>query len=152
MSKILYSLALLSAVLFFTSCTAFLSGVAEGMASYANGMYGGYGLTSTPMATPAQSFPSMNTLPSVPMETPSWDAVFSTPVSTGSYDYSSPSGTTIQSGSSGSNFCRTCSNTRKCYVCHGTGKRTDNLFGTGVDYSKDCGICRGTGKCPSCGK
>lgn len=48
-------------------------------------------------------------------------------------------------------ICRTCKGDGKCIGCHGSGYRTDNSFGTGVDYGHECGVCGGDGKCNICG-
>ena len=53
--------------------------------------------------------------------------------------------------SSSDRMCGTCKGDGKCISCHGSGYRTDNLFGTGVDTSKRCGVCGGNGRCNSCG-
>lgn len=47
-------------------------------------------------------------------------------------------------------ICRICKGDGKCLSCHGSGFRTDNAFGTGVDYSKKCGVCGGDGICNIC--
>lgn len=57
---------------------------------------------------------------------------------------------TDYSHSSSDRICGTCKGDGKCISCHGSGYRTDNLFGTGVDYSKKCGVCGGNGRCNSC--
>lgn len=49
-----------------------------------------------------------------------------------------------------SNLCMTCEGDGKCIGCHGSGYRTDNMFGTGVDYSKTCGVCNGKKICTPC--
>ena len=43
-----------------------------------------------------------------------------------------------------------CKGSGKCISCHGSGYRTDNSFGTGVNYNKKCGVCGGHGKCDLC--
>lgn len=59
----------------------------------------------------------------------------------------------VQSSSSHDSrkICRTCKGDGKCIGCHGSGYRTDNSFGTGVDYGHECGVCGGDGKCNICG-
>lgn len=47
-------------------------------------------------------------------------------------------------------ICGTCKGGGKCISCHGSGYRTDNYYGTGVDHSKKCGLCNGKGTCTSC--
>lgn len=47
--------------------------------------------------------------------------------------------------------CPVCHGDKKCISCHGTGYRTDNAFGTGVDTSHVCGVCNGQKICTSCG-
>lgn len=62
-------------------------------------------------------------------------------------DYSSEnSSTTVKSRK----VCRTCKGDGKCIGCHGSGYRTDNQFGTGVDPSHTCGVCGGKGTCGVC--
>jgi len=123
-----------------TSCNSMLQGMAAGM----NGGYGGYGGYGYNYGA-SQYFNTSNygSIMSAPVSVPntSW---------TNSSSYSSGTGTSSGTNSSSSNFCKTCSNTKKCYVCHGSGKRTDNLFGTGQGSTVKCGVCRGTGRCPSC--
>lgn len=60
--------------------------------------------------------------------------------------YSSSSSQRQSSGK----VCRSCKGSGKCISCHGEGVRTDNLFGTGKDYSKKCGVCGGEGICGVC--
>ena len=134
--KQLFLLSLLA--LCFSGCsTSFMQGMAAGMSNFGN--YGGYG-------TYGNGLNSGYVMPAA------------TPVATG-YSPSSYSGgssssysssTSSSSSSSSSKFCRSCSNTRTCTQCHGTGKRTDNLFGTGSDPTVKCGICGGSGRCPYC--
>lgn len=47
--------------------------------------------------------------------------------------------------------CRICKGGGECLSCHGTGLRTDNQFGTGVDPTHKCGVCGGDGVCNICG-
>lgn len=48
-------------------------------------------------------------------------------------------------------LCLSCGGSGKCSQCHGSTFRTDNLYGTGTDYSHKCGICGGSGVCNRCG-
>ena len=133
-------------VLLLTSCNAMLQGMAAGMNGY------GYGYR------PSGGYSTSNNMASQYFNSIDYGAILSSPAPTtmpvtyGGSTSSPSSGTSTSSslGSSSSNFCRTCSNTRKCYVCHGSGKRTDNLFGTGSSPTVKCGICGGTGRCTSC--
>lgn len=61
------------------------------------------------------------------------------------------SGYSVPHSTSSKKICRTCKGDGKCMGCHGTGYRTDNHFGTGVDYSNKCGVCGGNGICNICG-
>lgn len=77
------------------------------------------------------------------------------PNTTSSFD-SSDSSDYNNSSSSGSSknssrLCLSCCGSGDCSQCHGSGCRTDNLYGTGTDYSHKCGICGGNGKCHKCG-
>ena len=47
-------------------------------------------------------------------------------------------------------ICRTCHGGGKCNSCGGSGNRTDNYLGTGVNKSKRCGVCGGNGNCSVC--
>lgn len=75
--------------------------------------------------------------------------------SNSSYSNTSSDETSLIGQSSSSHdsrkICRTCKGDGKCIGCHGSGYRTDNSFGTGVDYGHECGICGGDGKCNICG-
>lgn len=134
--------------LLLTSCNSMLQGMAAGMRGY------GYGYT------PAVGYGNSNNMASKYYNSINYGAIFSSPTptttpatsggSTSSKSKSSGTTTSSSSGSSSGNFCRTCSNTRKCYVCHGSGKRTDNYYGTGSDPTVKCGVCGGTGRCTSC--
>lgn len=143
MKKICITISLFAMLL--TSCTSMLQGMAAGMSGYRG--YGGYGYgygSSNNMSTSYFNSIDYGAILSAP-------APVSAPTTSG---YSSPysSGTSTSSGStsSSSSFCRTCSNTKKCYSCHGSGMRTDNSFGTGTSATVKCGICGGSGRCPSC--
>ena len=70
--------------------------------------------------------------------------------SSNSFGSSSESSSSSSSKSS-TDLCLNCGGLGKCPQCHGSGCRTDNMFGTGTDYSKKCGICSGSGKCQKCG-
>lgn len=98
---------------------------------------GGYGYLVMPDPT---SFP---TYPSGPI------------YDTGSSSHNSSNSSNSSSSKSSSNrsetdLCLLCYGDGKCHSCHGSGCRTDNSFGTGVDYSKKCGVCGGNGKCTRC--
>lgn len=65
-------------------------------------------------------------------------------------DYINEDNNNNASSTNSSDLCLSCYGDKKCSQCHGTGKRTDNLFGTGQDPTHDCGICGGDGICPKC--
>lgn len=69
-----------------------------------------------------------------------------------SVDVSSTNSESIGSSNRNSSgkVCRSCKGDGKCIGCHGSGYRTDNQFGTGVDYSHKCGVCGGNGICSVC--
>jgi len=46
--------------------------------------------------------------------------------------------------------CSSCKGDGKCIGCHGSGYRTDNMFGNGTDYGHKCGVCGGNGTCSVC--
>ncbi len=119
-------------VLCLSGCgTSFMQGMAAGMRGYGN--YGGYGI-----------YNGYNAGYAMPAVAPvaGYDAT--------SYSGGTTSTSSTTSNSSSKSFCRSCSNTRTCTQCHGTGKRTDNMFGTGSDPTVKCGICGGSGRCPYC--
>lgn len=64
---------------------------------------------------------------------------------------SSSSSRSSSSSSSRSDLCLECYGDGKCPQCKGTGYRTDNMFGTGVDYEHKCSVCNGGKKCWKCG-
>lgn len=119
-------------VLCLSGCgTSFMQGMAAGMRGYGN--YGGYGI-----------YNGYNAGYAMPAVAPvaGFDAT--------SYSGGTTSTSSTTSSSSSKSFCRSCSNTKICTQCHGTGKRTDNMFGTGTSATVKCGICGGSGKCPYC--
>lgn len=70
--------------------------------------------------------------------------------SSGSSSSRSTSVSTGGASSKSTNLCLDCCGSGKCSQCHGSGFRTDNMFGTGVDPKHKCGICSGTGRCTNC--
>lgn len=86
-----------------------------------------------------------------------YDQPTSTPYVSGEPYINQGSSPSYNSGSNSSSsskkhnsICMTCKGSGKCIGCHGSGFRTDNAFGTGVDYSKKCGVCGGRGICNPC--
>lgn len=67
----------------------------------------------------------------------------STPVTSGSTTKASPSSTR--------RVCVACHGGGKCNSCGGSGKRTDNYYGTGRSSTVTCGGCSGRGTCSVCG-
>ena len=145
------------AVLFalsLTSCGAMLQGMAMGMQQM--GGYGGYGYGTGYVSAPSYSAPVYSAPAYSGSVVPGFGSnIDYSSMGSGSYSGSSsgsysPSSGSGSSSSGGSSFCRQCSNTKTCPTCHGSGKRTDNMFGTGSDSKVKCSICSGSGRCPYC--
>lgn len=75
---------------------------------------------------------------------------YNTSSSSSTSSYNSGLSSSSSSSSSNTDLCLNCCGDGKCPSCHGSGYRTDNMFGTGVDYEHKCGVCGGSGKCNLC--
>lgn len=142
--KILFSFIILIASMLLLSCDV-MQGVMAGMGGYG---YGGNQFNPWNYYNgPAPQWSSGETFSTVPVVTTT------APVQSYSGSTSSSSSSTTSSSSSsssGRNFCSQCANRKVCPQCGGTGKRTDNQFGTGQSSTARCGVCGGSGRCPYC--
>lgn len=140
----LYSIIFLFASILLLSCDV-MQGAFAGMGGYG---YGGNQFNPWNYYNgPAPQWSSGNTFSTVPVTTTT------VPVQSYSGGTSSSSSSTTSSSSSsssGRNFCTQCAGTKNCSTCRGTGKRTDNYYGTGQSSTARCGVCGGSGKCPYC--
>ena len=158
MRKLLSAFTLILLSLSLTSCGALLTGMLMGMSSYP----ASYNSWNTPSwDTPSWDSPSWSNptcFPYQPPVAPSWGSTlgsYSVPESSPSFSSSSsssssPTSTHEDHSTKSTKLCPICTGLGKCESCHGSGKRTDNMFGTGTDYSKTCGVCGGNGICPHC--
>lgn len=112
------------------SCLIALCSCGDFMTGMANGLYGGMGGYGMPYWSADSSYPvTSSTI---------------TPASSGSNTGSSTTSTSRR-------VCVTCHGGGKCNSCGGTGKRTDNYYGTGRSSTATCGVCNGRGSCTVCG-
>lgn len=127
----------------FVSCDV-MQGAFAGM--------GGYGYVPTNGNVLWQNAPSWNSFTPHLWNNPGGTVVTGggTVSSSSSSSSTTINGSSSSSSSGGRSFCTFCSNTKKCSTCRGTGKRTDNYFGTGQSATERCGVCGGSGKCPHC--
>ena len=149
MRKLLSAFYLILLSLTLTSCGALMTGMLMGLSSYpaaSSSCYNSWNIPSWDNPTYFQYLPPV---------APSWGSIgsYSVPESSSSFSSSSSSSSTStheDHSTKSTKLCPICAGSGKCDSCHGSGKRTDNMFGTGTDYTKDCGVCGGTGICPHC--
>ena len=123
MKKVLFAAI---CIVFLSSCGDFMTGMASGMlgAGYYGGGYGYYPDVANQFSGSTINWSSGP----VAAATPSVSA----PASSGS--------TTKSSSTSSRRVCVTCQGGGKCNSCGGSGKRTDNYFGTGRSSTVTCGV------------
>ena len=146
---------LLKKQLFVTACILFLTSCGDFMTGMAGGMYGygtsGYGLPYYLQPNVAAQN-AVNQMKSQMNTNINWQSGSYVPVTTsGSVPVTTGGSTTGSSTpSTSSRVCVTCHGGGKCNGCNGTGKRTDNQYGTGRSSTISCGVCGGNGICIVC--
>lgn len=133
-----------------------------GLGGYGMGGFGGYGMGMGVPGLPYYLQPnvalqnSVNQINSNMQQAAASGMFTPAPVTSTSSSYSGSTSTATTNKSSSSTqqkrdgLCPTCCGDGKCYQCHGSGMRTDNMFGTGTSSKVKCGICGGDGKCKKC--